>query len=378
MNRVLAGWFVSCLLAAPAVAQEADKAPQAEIQKLIEQLGDPSYKVRKEAEQALRAKSDAARTILQQTAESHADPEVRWRAQRLLEQGNQGKDDTGGLRRRQAGEEWPAPRGGGAPPGFGPGLQDQFDEMFRRLERDFGVDVPRQRFFGNEFFQDLQQQMQDMREQMRKGAFELGPGIGHSVQIQTGPDGVRVKISERNEAGEVEEKVYEADDMESFREKYPEVAERHFGGPFRGPLAAPRLPVQPLPPGAWHVQPAPQPAQPNDDGPKLGVYVREVAADVAEFLGLESGQGLVVQEIVADGLAQRLGIEAGDIVLEVGGKTVFGIGDVSAGLRDAGDKVTVKVNRRGRELTLEGKHEARPETKGELRKREPNSKPVIR
>jgi hypothetical protein len=327
------------VLAAPAWSLEAGNDAQAEIQKLIDQLGDPSYKVRKEAEQALRAKRDAARAALEKTAASHADPEVRWRAQRLLEERGGGER---GLRRRDS-----EPRAEGRPtPGFGPGLQDEFDEMFRRLEREFGIDVPRQRFFGNEFFRDLEQQMRDLREQMRKGAFSE-QGHSQSVQIQTGPDGVRVKVSERNEAGEVEEQTYEADDMEAFREKYPEIAKRYLegGDGFRVRVLPPPGRMRPLPPAV------------EEDGPKLGVYVREVAPDVAEFLRLADGQGLVVQEVIAGGLAQSLGIEAGDIVLEVDGKAVFGIGDVAAALRAAGEQVTVKVNRRGKELALEGKPE---------------------
>ena len=74
--------FCTLLLAAsPVLAQEAKPA---ETQKLIEQLGDAEYSVRRAAEARLLELGKAALPALKDNAETHDDPEVQWRAGRLV------------------------------------------------------------------------------------------------------------------------------------------------------------------------------------------------------------------------------------------------------------------------------------------------------
>lgn len=376
-RKLIAGLGLLGVLAAPTLAQEADSPPQPDVKRLIEQLGEPSYKVRKNAEEALRARGDEARSALQEAAEKSDDPEVRWRAQRLLNGGEAGK----GLRLR------------GLDPAPGtdqrlPSLEHHFDDLFGRLERDFGIDVPRHRFFGEGFFHDLDQQMQEMQERMRSGA--EGLGSSQSMQMQVGPDGVSVRIKERNDKGDLEEKTYEADDMESFRDKYPDIAKRYLGdgGGLRWKLGLPRggrFPaIDRLPSGGGRLLPRNTPPTPTaitDDGPKLGVMVQDLSPDVGEFLGLEEGQGLVVQEVLADSLAASLGLRTGDVVVEVNGRKVFGVEDVAGALAEPGDATKVEINRRGEKLTLTGAKPAPQQSEkagGELKKRAAGDKPQIR
>ena len=95
-------------------------------------------------------------------------------------------------------------------------------------------------------------------------------------------------------------------------------------------------------------------------GERLGIYVSDAPADVAEFLGLEAGQGLRVEEVVKGSLAETLGIQKGDIVFQIADRKIFAVGDVRKALRriKVAGTVGVQVNRRGRVLALKAKKPA--------------------
>jgi hypothetical protein len=313
---------------------------------LVRQLGDPSYQERRGAEQALRQRGESALPALRAAAKDDSEPEIQWRARRLIRQ-----IEGGGQPDRLT----PPDRRGAAPrfsmPDRGHDLESMFDTLFQQMERDFGMDIPRRRFFSDDFFRDLQQQMQD-----------AGTGHAQGFSMKVDPDGVRVEVTETTPDGKQDKKVYEAPDMETFREKYPEIAQRYmnarpwtlrFGPRTGGPLA----------PRAWQVVP---PTQQHEelDGNRLGVYVDPVSEAVAEFLGLEAGQGLRVREVTPDSLGSALAIEPGDIVLRVAGKDISSTEDVRAALQgvETGQKVEVVVNRRGAEKTLSADKPAAPES----------------
>lgn len=348
----------AALLASGVPAQETEQPAVPKPNELIQQLGDPSYRERRAAEEELRKLGASATDALREAAEQHGDAEVRWRAGRLLRQIEDGSAE-GRLRTRQPAREdrvevTPDRQGRlrTLPLDHVREMQQQFDEMFRQLEREFGIDVPSRRFFHDDFFRDLEEQMQQLR------TFPQG-GQGESMQMQIGPDGVRVEVK-RVEDGQEKTDVYEAPDMESFRAKYPDIAKRHFGGglQFRGfDMPGPLRPFQfdvrqrgALPPVTQPrpAQPPPQPIDPNDPN-RLGVMVAEVAPEVRAFLGLAADQGLYVQSIVEGSLAATLGIESGDILLEIAGQQIGAVGDVRNALTsvEAGAKVEVVVNRRG-------------------------------
>ena len=229
------------------------------------------------------------------------------------------------------------------------------------------------------------------------------------MKMSVTPDGVRVEVETQDKDGKADKKVYEAEDMESFKAKYPEVAKRFgiggfslggfsLGGPdvriFRnlpdqdfgrrireqmqehqrrqrelmeqlrgwklhgqdlGGFGDPRV-------GrlfSWRDEaPAVSPA-----GERLGVYAVDAPAAVSEFLGLEAGQGLQVEEVIDGSLADTLGIQKGDIVFRIGDRKIFAVEDVRKALRSiqAGDTVVVQVNRRGKVLGLGAKKPASPQ-----------------
>jgi hypothetical protein len=65
------------------VAKNIDPVMPAEVDRLVTQLGDPDWRARERASQALNALGPAARTQLQ-AATKHADAEIAIRAEKLL------------------------------------------------------------------------------------------------------------------------------------------------------------------------------------------------------------------------------------------------------------------------------------------------------
>ena len=89
---------------------------------------------------------------------------------------------------------------------------------------------------------------------------------------------------------------------------------------------------------------------------RIGVLIGPVSKEVAEAIGLASARGALVQSVEKGGPADKGGIEAGDVIVSVDGKTVDKSGDLPrmVGANKPGSKSELKVFRRGqtRELTL--------------------------
>lgn len=364
-------------VAAPPAAPEAGSKTAAQ---WIQDLGSDSYRERLAAEQALRAMGQEALPALRKAAAEAKDSEVQWRARRLVRQIENGA--SGALQQRgksapAAPDQEPAVPGRRLPGGSGAGLPDgvreQFEGLFRQMERDFGLDIPRGRFFADNFFQDLQDQLQS------------GAGTSQGLSMQIGPDGaVKVEVQQKNDQGEVETKVYEAPDLESFHEQYPGVLQQNglgggmqlwLGGNALGP-GGPGLrrvlpqgqPMDPAPRSGRVLQRAPRglgvtptPDEPDagrgalepvppPDGRRLGVFVRpEIPADVRQYLELEAGTGLMVESVQPGSLAATVGLQDGDIVVKVGNRTIGTTADVQEALAsiDVGQPVEVQFVRKG-------------------------------
>jgi serine protease Do len=60
----------------------------------------------------------------------------------------------------------------------------------------------------------------------------------------------------------------------------------------------------------------------GDDGSYLGVYLEELSSGARVALGLDEDQGVLLEKVVEEGPAEKAGIRAGDVLLEVAGRTV--------------------------------------------------------
>ena len=97
--------------------------------------------------------------------------------------------------------------------------------------------------------------------------------------------------------------------------------------------------------------------------------VKEVVSQLLEsgevqhaYLGVQLGEDAVVGEVVQDGPADRAGLEAGDDIQAIDGKSVDDDGDVRAAVDAAepGDTVSVRVLRGGETVTVQVELGQRP------------------
>lgn len=347
-----------------------------EVASLIRQLGSDSYRQRVDAEKRLRELGDAALPALRDAAGQKDDPEVQWRARRLVRQ----LEGAAPLAQRQRAEGEPgagkgtvpqlesAPKAQRRAPVFGgvdPDMRQEFQSLFERLERDFGVDVPRARFFDDSFFRDLQEQMQQ------------GGGASRGMSVQIGPDGaVHVEVQQQNDKGELETKVFDAPDMETFQREHPGVLQQNglslspfargrlFGGDMlpglRLQMGGPQVQVLPFggAPGqdrlpAVEVAPVAPPA-----GKRLGIGIRpEIPTELREYLELPEGVGLMVDSVQPESLAASLGLQRGDIVTRIGKSQIGSPQDVQDALGpiEVGGDVAVTFVRKGKEQVATAK-----------------------
>ena len=83
----------------------------------------------------------------------------------------------------------------------------------------------------------------------------------------------------------------------------------------------------------------------------LGVQIQPVTEDIAESLGIESTDGAIVADAMADGPAAGAGIEAGDIITKVNGKAIADPKALSETIAriEPGQSINVTVMRDGKE-----------------------------
>ena len=82
---------------------------------------------------------------------------------------------------------------------------------------------------------------------------------------------------------------------------------------------------------------------------RIGVAIQPVTRDLAESFGMSSPQGALVSNVEPGGPAARAGIQSGDVVVGVNGKTVEGASDLPRliGEMRPGSRANIKVWRKG-------------------------------
>ena len=63
----------------------------------------------------------------------------------------------------------------------------------------------------------------------------------------------------------------------------------------------------------------------NTNKPFLGVYLADLDNDEREALDYKGKDGILIEDVVDDGAAEKAGIESGDILIELGGKKIESI-----------------------------------------------------
>jgi len=86
----------------------------------------------------------------------------------------------------------------------------------------------------------------------------------------------------------------------------------------------------------------------------LGVYIQRVTPDLAESFGLDKTKGALVSEVTQGGPADGSGLQHGDVIVEFNGAPVDQFGDLPrmVAASPPGEKVTLKILRKGKEKTV--------------------------
>lgn len=86
----------------------------------------------------------------------------------------------------------------------------------------------------------------------------------------------------------------------------------------------------------------------------LGVIMQPVDKDIADAFNLDRPEGALISEVLKDSPAEKAGLQQGDIILESHGVPVKSVGSFrnEVSLMSPGDKLTLKINRKGKILTI--------------------------
>jgi Do/DeqQ family serine protease len=101
----------------------------------------------------------------------------------------------------------------------------------------------------------------------------------------------------------------------------------------------------------------------------LGVDARMVTEEIARQLGIEPTGGLIVTGVVRGGPAHRAGVQPGDLILSIDGKEITEARDALMAIssRRPGAKVTMKIRRNGKEMTLQMTAIERPQQAAQIK-----------
>jgi serine protease Do len=94
----------------------------------------------------------------------------------------------------------------------------------------------------------------------------------------------------------------------------------------------------------------------------LGVTVQPVTADIAASMGLTDVRGALVSEVKRESPAARVGLQAGDVILDVSGHSVTDATDLrnEVSRSEPGSTITLEVLHDGRSETLSPRLDRRP------------------
>jgi hypothetical protein len=221
------------------------------------------------------------------------------------------------------------------------GLDSMFEDLQREMDQAFqGMPMPGQ-------FQPGQPQPGQM--QPGQGGFSNMQSKSYSMQVD--PDGVKVEVSQ-DVNGKKETQTYTAKSLDELYAAHPELKDQlgvHVDVPTPGGLG--RMTPQATPFGSWHGlrQDDDRPAIPLNPGAMrkdvLGVRVSTPTDQDRSSAKLDAGVGLKVESVQPGTIASRIGVQPGDLVVDINGHAVKSVDDVRStlGARKDGEDVAVTV-----------------------------------
>lgn len=87
---------------------------------------------------------------------------------------------------------------------------------------------------------------------------------------------------------------------------------------------------------------------------QIGVSISSLSDQLGEYFGVKNGEGVLITEVHQDSPAEKAGLKAGDVVIEIDGEQVETLSDLQDAIRekDEGDKAEIVFLRNKKEKTL--------------------------
>jgi len=103
-------------------------------------------------------------------------------------------------------------------------------------------------------------------------------------------------------------------------------------------------------------------ANAKDSRPFFGLQIQGLSSTIVQALDLKTPHGVLVRDIAYPGPASHSGLQRGDLILAIEGKDVKSVEEVVglSGTLKAGQEISMRVLRRGKELDVTVKLGARP------------------
>ncbi|NCB37144.1 MAG: PDZ domain-containing protein [Erysipelotrichia bacterium] len=99
----------------------------------------------------------------------------------------------------------------------------------------------------------------------------------------------------------------------------------------------------------------------------LGVTVQQITPDLAKYFEIPE-KGVLITDVVKDSSADKVKMAPGDVILEIDGKEIKNAGDFQGGIDEhrVGEKVRIKIFRKGKETVLDVEFNESPASKNLL------------
>ncbi len=82
---------------------------------------------------------------------------------------------------------------------------------------------------------------------------------------------------------------------------------------------------------------------PGEMSNDLGIQIEKVPASVSSKMGLKDGEGLLVKDIASDGAGAKIGLRAGDVILEIDGTAVSGMDEFKKAVTTAKKNKVIRL-----------------------------------
>ncbi|TKJ41811.1 hypothetical protein CEE37_04380 [candidate division LCP-89 bacterium B3_LCP] len=92
----------------------------------------------------------------------------------------------------------------------------------------------------------------------------------------------------------------------------------------------------------------------SDDRGWMGVELQDLSDQLGEYFKVDDGKGALVSSVMEDSPAEKAGLAAGDVIFKLDDEPIEDSGDLVTSLLDnePGDKVAVKLIRKGKKKTI--------------------------